>query len=374
MKILIVTEPAPSGIAVQFRICLAVARELSEFAEVHVASTYLHPDRIAELRKVGAVPRVPKGLSHGILARSGSTVAYESLLWAGSWALEGLLGSNSRAMQAVVDSESYDFVLNTTYTIPCRSDLLWMMGSPLDATLKTLAVPNPVVRALKEVGSSSVRLVDRSMLRELFSRSKKAVANCNYNAERWTALGFPIAGVVYSACLEGFDPSTRSPMRDYVLTYLGKETELETISRCVERGVKIVGFGSKMPASLVKMGSEPQKFDFKGRVSHDELTRLYSNALFTALPVTDEPFGEVPLESMACGTPVLTYGRQGQLESIVDGRTGWLVKSSDEFVSRATELWQRRATGIDTQDCLSQAARFSSVNVAQELYRIGASA
>jgi glycosyltransferase involved in cell wall biosynthesis len=178
-----------------------------------------------------------------------------------------------------------------------------------------------------------------------------------------------MAGVVYSACLAGFNPTTPSPLRNYVLAYLGKETELETLSRCLEHGIRIVGFGSKIPSSMVKVSNGGGEFDFRGKVSDEELTRLYTNALFTALPVTDEPFGEVPLESMACGTPVLTYGRQGQLESIIDGRTGWLVANSDEFVSRATDLWERKSTGIASQACLTQAARFSSVKVGRELYR-----
>ncbi len=49
-----------------------------------------------------------------------------------------------------------------------------------------------------------------------------------------------------------------------------------------------------------------------GRVSDDELARLYANAKFTVFPFIHEPFGYVPVESMACGTPpVLTYDKQG---------------------------------------------------------------
>jgi len=45
----------------------------------------------------------------------------------------------------------------------------------------------------------------------------------------------------------------------------------------------------------------------------EELIDLYSNALFTLFTFTHELFGYVLVESMACGTSVLTYNRQGPL-------------------------------------------------------------
>ena len=42
-----------------------------------------------------------------------------------------------------------------------------------------------------------------------------------------------------------------------------------------------------------------------------------------------EAFGNVAIEAMACGVPVIAYRRGGPAEIIVDGETGFLVEPDD---------------------------------------------
>jgi UDP-glucose:(heptosyl)LPS alpha-1,3-glucosyltransferase len=44
-----------------------------------------------------------------------------------------------------------------------------------------------------------------------------------------------------------------------------------------------------------------------------------------ALPALYEPFGNVHLEALASGVPVLTSARAGGSEVVTSGRTGWVV-------------------------------------------------
>jgi glycosyltransferase involved in cell wall biosynthesis len=62
-----------------------------------------------------------------------------------------------------------------------------------------------------------------------------------------------------------------------------------------------------------------------GGVNDDELVRLYNQAQLVAYSPIREPFGLVPLEAMACGTPVVGVNEGGVGESVVDGVTGLLV-------------------------------------------------
>ena len=64
---------------------------------------------------------------------------------------------------------------------------------------------------------------------------------------------------------------------------------------------------------------------FFGNIDDQELVRLYNSASVTVYTPIREPFGLVPLESMACETPVVTVSEGGMAETILESETGWMV-------------------------------------------------
>jgi glycosyltransferase involved in cell wall biosynthesis len=52
----------------------------------------------------------------------------------------------------------------------------------------------------------------------------------------------------------------------------------------------------------------------------------------------DEPFGMVMIESMACGTPVISYNKGAAPELIKNGKNGFLVKSRKEMVKAIAKI------------------------------------
>jgi glycosyltransferase involved in cell wall biosynthesis len=60
----------------------------------------------------------------------------------------------------------------------------------------------------------------------------------------------------------------------------------------------------------------------------------------------EEPFGMVIVESMACGTPVISYNRGAASELIRSGKNGFLVKNRKEMVKAIT-----RIDTIKRKDC-----------------------
>ena len=66
-----------------------------------------------------------------------------------------------------------------------------------------------------------------------------------------------------------------------------------------------------------------------------ELLDLYQRCHATVFPAASEDWGLVPLESMACGKPVLATDRGGPRESVLDGQTGLLLPAHASAFARA---------------------------------------
>lgn len=166
-----------------------------------------------------------------------------------------------------------------------------------------------------------------------------------------------------------FRPITSRPSEDYVLTYIGKETKFSTVKRVADAGVKIKAFGRKAPHLPTYISKHPN-IEFLGYVSDEELVNFYSNALITLFVFTHEPFGYIPVESMACGTPVLTYGRQGPSETVIHGVTGWLADSDEELVNLAIRVWREGYPKWMRSRCRERALQFDIKTVANQWIEI----
>jgi glycosyltransferase involved in cell wall biosynthesis len=112
------------------------------------------------------------------------------------------------------------------------------------------------------------------------------------------------------------------------------------VRKIADKGVKIKAFGSKATSIVPKCVLNNPTIEVLGYVTGSELVELYSNALFTLFPFTEEPFGYVPVESMACGTPVLTYNKRGPSENVINDVTGWLANSDKELIELAIRIWK----------------------------------
>jgi glycosyltransferase involved in cell wall biosynthesis len=68
---------------------------------------------------------------------------------------------------------------------------------------------------------------------------------------------------------------------------------------------------------------------FFGRVDDDKLASLYADAMVFTHLVKDAPFGMQVVESMAAGTPVISWKPGGPEESISHDETGFLISQFD---------------------------------------------
>ncbi len=120
------------------------------------------------------------------------------------------------------------------------------------------------------------------------------------------------------------------------------------------RHLKIIGEGPDL-ARLRKLAGPT--IEFLGWKCHEDIAEQYANATATIFP-GDEDFGLVPVESMACGTPVIAYRSGGALETIVEGVTGeFFDEPTKESLQEVMEKFDQKKYSVET--CRAQAKQFS---------------
>jgi glycosyltransferase involved in cell wall biosynthesis len=79
------------------------------------------------------------------------------------------------------------------------------------------------------------------------------------------------------------------------------------------------------------------ELDIRTAISDDELRTLYQTAQATLYLAEGEPLGLVSLEAQACGCPVIVADEGGLPETVVPGRTGFVVTRDPRAAARALD-------------------------------------
>jgi len=276
-----------------------------------------------------------------------------SMLWFETWVREAFLRLNSRHG---LDQPSVALNFSQVIALPC---LAWYLQGPPSAALRDMERElSPGFRIAYNALKSLIEYADKKLVIRMEKASSIVIANSKFCASMYSSFGVKVHDVIYPPIdCQKLRPSTSNPSSNYVLTYFGKETKFSAIKRVADMGVKLKAFGSKTPFIPEDLLRHPN-VEFIGRVSTKELVDLYSNALFTLFPFTHEPFGYVPLESMACGTPTVTYDIQGPSEYVISGNTGWLAHTDEELEEKSAEIWKEGYPPRMRTDCLKSALRF----------------
>ena len=152
------------------------------------------------------------------------------------------------------------------------------------------------------------------------------LANSKYIAARIKKYYQRDSIVVYPPVdINAYLPGKQSEVKDYFL-FVSRLVSYKKCDLVIDAfndlglPLKVIGRG---PDKKYLQKKAKNNIEFLGYLSNEEMKKYYQEAkafVFAA----EEDFGIVPVEAMACGRPVIAYGKGGVTETVVDGVTGVL--------------------------------------------------
>jgi glycosyltransferase involved in cell wall biosynthesis len=138
-------------------------------------------------------------------------------------------------------------------------------------------------------------------------------------------------------------------------------------------------FAAMLDKKLVVIGSGPEKDKIKSKATPNidvlgyqdfENLKSYMQKAKAFIFAAEEDFGIVVVEAMACGTPVIAYGKGGAAETVVDGKTGVLfTEQTVESVIEAVKNFETISDTLNYKDIRKQSEKFSRKIFEQNISR-----
>jgi len=139
-----------------------------------------------------------------------------------------------------------------------------------------------------------------------------------------------------------------------LIPYKRADLVIEAFNK-LELELRIIGSGSEEKNLRAMAGVN---IKFLGRTSDRVLYENLKSARAVIFP-SEEDFGIVPVEAMACSTPVIAFGAGGALETVIAGKTGefFTPQTSEALISAIKKFNPRK---YKFEDLRRQAEKFSA--------------
>ncbi|MBS7518952.1 glycosyltransferase family 4 protein [Serratia ureilytica] len=153
-----------------------------------------------------------------------------------------------------------------------------------------------------------------------------------------------------------------------MVPYKRMDLIVEAFSAMPDKKLIVIGDGSEMAKIKAKAGKNVEILGYQSNeVLQDHMSRAKA-FVFAA----EEDFGITPVEAQACGTPVITFGKGGALETVrpfgVSNPTGlFFSEQTVPSLVAAVEQFEKIQDQISPVDCRTHACKFSAERFRSEL-------
>jgi glycosyltransferase involved in cell wall biosynthesis len=203
----------------------------------------------------------------------------------------------------------------------------------------------------------------------------KLVTLSHAQAQLWQPY-YPVSQIIYNGL--DFEAIPRSHCHDGTLAFVGRIDPSKGVEDAIEvashLGKTLSIYGALQPYNTSYfekhihplLQSHPNVL-YYGLVDQQTLYQRLKLAQALLFPVKwDEPFGNVIIEAMAVGTPVIMYDRGSARELIAEGISGYVV-SADNVIEMASAV--ERTDTIDRSACADYAReQFSLKKTAKDYF------
>lgn len=247
-----------------------------------------------------------------------------------------------------------------------RAAELWQVGADLWRTRRSI----DVVHSFGRLAALAPVLVDRSLPKvQSYGREiawtgiargvRLAGSSLTFTAcsdAMWAGRAHPRHGrwvTVYNGVDLSLYDATPAVAVDAPLMFLGRLERIKGAHTAIDiarrAGRRLIIAGNRVEtgdgrgyfAQEIQPHLDDHHVTYVGAVDDDAKNRWLGQAAALLMPIAwEEPFGIVMVEAMACGTPVIGFGRGSVPEVVEEGLTGAVVTDSDQAVRAVNRVVQ----------------------------------
>lgn len=195
------------------------------------------------------------------------------------------------------------------------------------------------------------------------------VANSNHIAKRIKKIYNRDADVIYPPVdVHLFEAETSKD--NYFVTasrmvpYKRMDMIVEAFSKMPDKKLIVIGDGSEMKKIKEKASSNIEILGYRPFNELKEYMKKARAFVFAA----EEDFGIIPVEAMACGTPVIAFGKGGALETVKEGVSGSLFfEQSPGEIKKAVLQFEKKESSFDYNKIKEHSLQFSRQRFESEI-------